>query len=166
VETKARTADLVVAACAISAGAHAALVPSHLDHEPQIGVAFIVAVVLLLGAGAALVHSPSSARAAQAAALLFAGLIASYAAATTVGIPLLSLEPEAIDGMALVTKFVESLGLLLALTLTNPWGTTGRSHARRYRIEQKRPRRSPPHDGARRTPRAREHGGGPRHRRD
>jgi hypothetical protein len=122
VESNSRTADLVVAACAISAGAHAALVPSHLDHDPRLGVAFAVAVVLLLGAGAALVHAPGSARAAQSAALLFTGLIASYAAATTVGLPLLSVEPEAVDGVALATKLVESLGLLFALKLTQAVG--------------------------------------------
>lgn len=121
-ESNSRTADLVVAACAVSAGAHAALVPSHMNHEPQLGVAFVVAVVLLLGAGAALVHSPSSARGAQFAALLFAGLMASYAAATTVGIPLLSTEPEAVDGAALATKFVDSFGLLFALKLSQPVG--------------------------------------------
>ena len=132
-ESNSRTAGLVVAACAISAGAHAALVPSHLDHQPRLGVAFIVAVALLVVAGAVLVHSPSSARAGQAAALLFAGLIASYAAAATVGLPVLSVEPEAVDGVALATKLVESLGLLFALKLTQPVGATGGSHVRRYR---------------------------------
>ena len=55
-------------------------------------------------------------------ALLFAGLIASYAAATTVGLPLLPVEPEPVDGVALVTKFVESLGLVFALQLTQTVG--------------------------------------------
>ena len=96
--------------------------PSHLDHEPPLGVAFVAAVVLLLAVGARLVHSPRSARAAQFAALLFAGLIASYAAATTVGLPLLPVEPEPVDGVALVTKFVESLGLVFALQLTQTVG--------------------------------------------
>jgi hypothetical protein len=134
VESNSRTADLVVAACAISAGAHAALVPSHFDHEPQLGVAFVVAVLLLATVGGALVHTPSSARAAQSAALLFAGLIASYAAATTVGIPLLSVEPEAVDGVALATKFVESLGLLFALKLSQPLG--GRRSPARQEISR------------------------------
>ena len=109
------TADLVVAACAVSAGAHAALVPAHLDHEPRLGVAFVVAVLVLLGAGAALVQSPASPRAAHSATLVLAGLIASYAAATTVGIPLLSGEPEAVDGVAPATKSAEFLGLVFAL---------------------------------------------------
>jgi hypothetical protein len=117
VDTNSRTADVVVAACAISAGAHAALVPSHVDHAPLLGIAFVVAVILLLGVGVALVRSPGSPRAAQSAALLFAALIASYGAATTIGIPLLSIEPEAVDGVAIATKAVESVGLLFSLKL-------------------------------------------------
>jgi hypothetical protein len=126
VEPDSRIADAVVAACAISAGAHAALVPSHMDHEPQLGVAFVLAVVLLLSAGVALGQSPAANLAAPSAALLFAGLIAAYAAATTVGIPPLSSEPEAVDGVALATKLVEAAGLVLALKLTR---TVGRNRS-------------------------------------
>ena len=115
-------ADLVLAACAISAGAHAALVPSHIEHDPQLGLAFVVAVGLLLAVGAAIVVSPGTACAARAAALVFAALIASYAAATTVGLPLLSVEPEPVDGVALVTKLVESVGLVFALKLNQTVG--------------------------------------------
>jgi hypothetical protein len=120
--TASRDTDLVVAACAISAGAHAALVPSHMEYDPQLGLAFAVAVALLLAVGSAVALSPGTARAAQAAALLFAGLIASYAAATIIGIPLLSVEPEPVDGVALVTKLVESLGLVFALKLNQTVG--------------------------------------------
>ena len=120
--TTRRDADAVLAACAISAGAHAALVPSHMEHDPRLGLAFVVAVVLLVAVGAAVSLSPNTARAAQAAALLFAGLIVSYAAATSVGIPLLSVEPEPLDGVALVTKLVESVGLVFALKLNQTVG--------------------------------------------
>jgi hypothetical protein len=116
-----RAASLVVAACAISAGAHAALVPSHMEHDPQLGPAFVVAVGLLLTVGVAVVLSPT-ARAARAASLVFAALIASYAAATTVGLPVLSLEPEPVDGVALVTKLVELVGLVFALKLNQTVG--------------------------------------------
>jgi hypothetical protein len=34
-------ATLVVVACAISAGAHAGLVPAHLEEEPRLGGAYI-----------------------------------------------------------------------------------------------------------------------------
>jgi hypothetical protein len=114
--------DVVVAACAISAGAHAALVPSHMEHEPKLGLAFAVATGLLLAVGAAVVLSTATARAAQAATLLVAGLIAVYVAATTVGIPLLSPEPEPVDGLALATKTVEAAGLAFALKLNNTVG--------------------------------------------
>ena len=120
--TARRDAELVLAACAISAGAHAALVPSHMDHDPRLGLAFVVAVGVLLTVGAAVVLSPDTARAAQAAALVFAALIASYAAATTVGLPLVSVEPEPVDGVALVTKLVESVGLVFALKLNQTVG--------------------------------------------
>ena len=121
-ERNSRRADLVVAACAISAGAHAALVPSHLEHETELGLAFMVAVALLLLAGAALVLFPASDRAARAAALLLAALIASYAAAVTVGIPALSLEPESVDAIGLATKVAEVAGLVFALKLTQTVG--------------------------------------------
>lgn len=121
-QTALREADLVVAACAISAGAHAALVPSHLAHDPQLGIAFVVAVALLLVVGATVANSPGSARAAETAALLLAGLIASYAAATTVGIPVMSVEPESVDGLGVATKLVESLGLVFALKLSQTVG--------------------------------------------
>jgi hypothetical protein len=112
--------DVVIAACAISAGAHAALVRSHMQHEPKLGLAFVLATVLLLAVGAAVALSARAPRATRAAALLFAGLIALYVVATTVGIPLLSPEPEPVDGVALTTKAVESAGLVFALKLNKP----------------------------------------------
>ena len=119
--TTRRDVSLVLAACAISAGTHAALVPSHLEHDPHLGLAFVVAVGVLLTLGVAVVLSPT-ARAAQAAALVFASLIASYAAATTVGLPVLSVEPEPVDGVALVTKLIETVGLVFALKLNQTVG--------------------------------------------
>jgi hypothetical protein len=119
--TTRRDVSLVLAACAISAGTHAALVPSHLEHDPHLGLAFVVAVGVLLTLAVAVVLSPT-ARAAQAAALVFASLIASYAAATTVGLPVLSVEPEPVDGVALVTKLVETVGLVFALKLNQTVG--------------------------------------------
>jgi hypothetical protein len=67
-----RDADLVLTACAIRAGAHAALVPAHLQREPRLGLAFLAALGLLLAVGAAIARSPASARPVRAAALLFA----------------------------------------------------------------------------------------------
>ena len=65
-----------------------------------------------------------------ATALVFAGLIASYALVLTTGVPVLHPEPEAVDGLALFTKAVEAVGLVLAagacsggLALTSPHPT-------------------------------------------
>ena len=48
---------------------------------------------------------------------MLAGLLASYALATTTGVPLLHPEAEPVDGLALVTKAIEAAGLLAALSL-------------------------------------------------
>ena len=113
---------VVLVACAMSAVAHAALVPEHLREATQLGVAFIASAVLLLAAAALLATRPRSIRAASAAALLFAGLIAAYAASRTTGIPWLEPEAESVDAIGLATKLVEALGLLFALKLIQPVG--------------------------------------------
>jgi hypothetical protein len=115
-------ARIVVAACAVSAGAHAGLVPEHLREAVPFGVAFVVAAGLLLAAGAALAMRPDSRRAAVGAALLLAGLIASYAASRTTGLPLLEPHAEPLDAVGATTKLVEGLGLVFALRLTRPVG--------------------------------------------
>jgi hypothetical protein len=107
----------VVFTCAASAGVHAGLVPEHLREEPRLGVAFIVAVALLLATGAVLVIRPAGRQVARAAALLFAGLIAAYAVSRTTGIPLLAADREAVDTVGVITNLVEALGLAAALRL-------------------------------------------------
>jgi len=118
---------ILVFACAASAGAHAGLVPEHLYAEPRVGVAFLVAIVLLLATGAALTVRPDDPRIATAAAVLFAGLIVAYAASRTTGIPLLAPDREALDTVGVATKVVEVAGLALALWLSQP---IGRRHRR------------------------------------
>ena len=115
-------ARIVVAASAISAGAHAGLVPEHLREAPAVGVAFVVATAFLLAVAVALAIRPDSRGAACAAALLFAGLIAGYAASRTTGLPLLEPHVEPIDAVGVATKLVEAIGLVFALRLTRPVG--------------------------------------------
>ena len=116
------SARIVVAACAVSAGAHAGLVPEHLREAPQVGVAFVVATGLLLAAATALAIRPGSLGAARGAALLLAGLIAFYAASRTTGIPLLEPHAEPLDAVGATTKLVEAFGLVFALRLSRPVG--------------------------------------------
>jgi hypothetical protein len=124
--------DIVILACAVSAGIHGALVPDHLDESTGAGLGFAVATVVLAALVVWLTRNPASALALAAAAAVFAGLLGSYLLATTTGLPLLHPDPEAVDGLALATKTIEALGLLaassllrqpLALTLLQPKGT-------------------------------------------
>ena len=108
--------DLVVVACALSAGIHAALAPSHLDGGSAAGGGFLAAAVLLGALTVALTRHASAPMVALAAVTL-AGLIASYAGAITSGFPVLHPSPEPVDGLAFATKAIEIVGLLSATAL-------------------------------------------------
>jgi hypothetical protein len=109
-------ASLVIA-CAISAGIHGALVPSHLDEGTGPGLGFAVATLALAGIVAWLTWLPASTLALVAAAATLSGLLASYALAITTGVPLVHPHPEPADGLALATKAIELAGLLAATNL-------------------------------------------------
>jgi hypothetical protein len=108
--------DVVILACAISAGIHAALVPSHLDEGNAAAGGFAVSAVLLASLAVALTRSSGPLLFAAAAAG-FIGLIASYALAITTGVPFLHPHPEPVEGLAVFTKAVELAGLLAAVDL-------------------------------------------------
>lgn len=108
--------DLVIVACAISAGIHAALTPAHHADGAAAAVGFASSAALLAVVAVALTRSPSTA-ALAAASVVFAGLIASYALAVTTGLPLLHPGPEPVEGLAVFTKAVELVGLLAATDL-------------------------------------------------
>jgi hypothetical protein len=114
--------DLVIVACAISAGIHAALVPEHLDEGTAAGTGFAVSAVALAALAVALTAELRPVPLVVAATVL-AGLLASYALAVTSGFPLLHPDPEPIEGLALFTKAVELAGLLSAahLLLSGAW---------------------------------------------
>src|SRR5713101_4959763 len=96
--------DIVIGVCAISAGIHAALVRDHFEEGAAVGLGFLAAAVLLAGLVVVLTNGTASLVAIAAASAVLAGLLASYALATTIGIPLLHPELERIDGLALATK--------------------------------------------------------------
>jgi hypothetical protein len=109
--------DVVILACAISAGIHGALVPTHFKEGAGAGLGFVAATIALAGLVVWLTLRPTSSLALAAAAAVFLGLLASYALAITSGLPLLHPEPEPVDGLALATKAIEALGLLAASSL-------------------------------------------------
>ena len=109
--------DVLVLACAVSAGIHAALVPDHLAEGTGAGLGFLAAAVGLAGLAVALTRRPRSTWALAAAGVLLAGLLVSYVLAITSGVPVLHPEPEPVDGLALFTKGVELAGLLAATHL-------------------------------------------------
>ena len=124
--------DLVILTCAVSAGIHGALVQGHFEEGTGAGLGFVVATVLLAALAVVLTRKPTQ-LALLGTAAVFAGLIASYALVVTTGFPILHPDPEAVDGLALFTKAVEAVGLVLAasllrrpslaITFTQPKGT-------------------------------------------
>jgi hypothetical protein len=110
--------DLVIVVCAISAGIHAALVPEHFTEAAGAGIGFAAAVVLLAAAVLGLTLRPGSPLPYATAVLLLAGLLTAYLFTVTSGLPLLHPHPEALDSLALVTKAVETVGLVAACRLT------------------------------------------------
>jgi hypothetical protein len=109
--------DVVILACAISAGIHGALVPGHFDEGTGAGLGFVAATVALAGLVVWLTRRPASPSPLAAAAVTFAGLLGSYVLATTTGLPVLHPDPEPVDGLALATKAIEAAGLLAATSL-------------------------------------------------
>jgi hypothetical protein len=116
--------DLVVVACAVSAGIHAALTPAHFAEGTGPGGGFLAAATVLAALTIALTRRAGTPELALTAAVL-GGLLASYALAVTSGIPVVHPDPESIDGLAVATKLVEAAGLVAALDLL----TRGRSAA-------------------------------------
>lgn len=109
--------DVVIVACAISAGIHGALAPGHFQEGTPAGLGFVVATVLLAALAVWLTSHPDDSRALAATVVVLVGLLASYALAATTGLPVLHPEAEPVDGLALVTKATELAGLGAAAAL-------------------------------------------------
>jgi hypothetical protein len=117
-----RIDDLVIAACAASAGIHAALTPEHFGEGAGAGGGFLATSLLLAVLAVALTRRPGHAGALLATALTLLGLLGSYALAITTGLPLLHPRVEPVTGLALVTKAIEAAALLAAVRLLRAKG--------------------------------------------
>ena len=100
--------DIVILACAVSAGIHGALVAGSLRRGHGRRARLRRATVLLAALAVALTRKPTQLASARRGGRSFAGLIVSYALAITTGVPVLHPEVEAVDGLALFTKAVEA----------------------------------------------------------
>lgn len=109
--------DVVILACAVSAGIHGAVAPAHFAEGAGAGIGFVASTVLLAALVIVLTVRPAARMPLAGAALVFAGLLVSYGLAVTTGFPVLHPEPEPVDGLALVTKAFEAVGLVAALNL-------------------------------------------------
>jgi len=109
--------DVVILGCAVSAGIHGALAPAHFGEGAGAGVGFVASTILLASLAVFLTVRPASRLPVAGAAIVFAGLLGSYALATTVGLPLLHPHSEPVDGLALATKAFELVGLATAVNL-------------------------------------------------
>jgi hypothetical protein len=114
--------DVVILACAISAGIHGALVPEHLEESAGAGGGFIASTVLLAALAIWLTMRHDRAAVVSVVAV-FAGLIVSYVLATTTGFPVLHPDVEAVDGLALFTKAIEAGGIVAAGLMLQAKGT-------------------------------------------
>lgn len=108
--------DVLILACAISAGIHAALVPEHLGEGRAAAGGFAVSAVLLGALAIALTYRVTPLLLVAAGALM-TGLLVSYGLAITTGVPILHPDVEPVDGLALFTKAVEIAGLVAAADL-------------------------------------------------
>lgn len=109
--------DVVILACAVSAGIHGALAPAHFAEGAAAGAGFVAATLVLAGLLVALTLRPASRPPLLGAACVFAGLLGSYLLVATTGLPLLHPQPEPVDGLALAAKAFEAVGLLAAINL-------------------------------------------------
>jgi hypothetical protein len=109
--------DVLIMACAVSAGIHGALAPAHFAEGTGAGLGFVAATALLAVVGLLLTLRPGSRPALLGTAAVLGGLLAAYGLAVTTGVPLLHPEVEPVDALAVFTKAVEAAGLAAALSL-------------------------------------------------
>ena len=108
--------DVLILACAVSAGIHAALVPEHLEEGRAAAGGFAVSAVLLAALAIALTFRVAPFLLLASGASM-TGLLVSYAFAITTGVPILHPDVEPVEGLALFTKAVEVAGLVAAADL-------------------------------------------------
>jgi hypothetical protein len=123
--------NIVLMACAASAGVHAGLVPSHLAENVWLGIAFTSAVGLLLALTVSLARTGEPRPRAAPAAVLLAVLVVAYVLSRTVGLAPMAEHVEPVDAVGALTQVAQVAGLVAALFLCQPAGDAIARAARR-----------------------------------
>jgi hypothetical protein len=123
--------NVVLVACAASAGVHVGLVPSHLVENLWLGTAFAASVVLLLALIVSVWRAGDPRRSAPPAAAVLAALVVAYSLSRTVGLAPLEEDVEPVDAIGLLTQGVQVAGLIAALHLCDPMGSASARAPRR-----------------------------------
>jgi hypothetical protein len=119
--------QLLMLACASSAGVHAVLAPAHFHEAQGLGLGFAAAAVALAAVTVGLERRSWTGVAACGAALLLAALIAAYVATRITSLPLLAEHSEPLAPVGVGTKLTEALGLFLAAMSINEMGANDHS---------------------------------------
>jgi plastocyanin len=107
---------ILLAAIAFSGAVHAFLAPEHLREEPLLGALFVVGAVVELALAVVYIARPT--RAATAAATLSLGaMLIAYLPFVLFELPGFPMTPEPLERVALLTKGVELVGLMVGISL-------------------------------------------------
>jgi hypothetical protein len=121
---------LLALAVAVSVGIHIGLTPEHLAESPRLGDSFIVAAVLGAAIAIALISRPGDRRIAAAAGIFCLGELIAWFLFVTVRVPFFPETPESVETIALISKAVEAVGVVLAVGLVGPPGWLLQTSAR------------------------------------
>lgn len=109
---------LATACCAAGAGAHAALVPSHLaEGADALVVAFVTTAALLAVLAVAAGRPEHDRWALPGVVIVLAATAVAYVLSRTTGIAGLVAGPEAVDPAGVLLTCTEALGALAGVTL-------------------------------------------------
>ena len=119
--------NVVLVACAASAGVHAGLVPSHLVENLWLGIAFAASVGLLLAVIVSLWRAGDPRRPAAPAAAVLAALVVAYSLSRTVGLAPLEEDVEPVDAIGLLTQGVQAAGSSAPSIFAIQWAAPARA---------------------------------------